>query len=111
MKIEINKIKYFFKKHPRVLAENAFGFSIIFIFLSLILGGLIFYKYGILNQKTKIDVAEETFRFQEGAYQEILKIWQEREGKFNAINSKQYSNPFQGPSPTPVPTPKPTPTK
>jgi len=99
MKIEISKIKYFFKKIPRVLAEKAFGFSILFIFLSLILGGLIFYKYSILTQKTEIDVAEETFKFQERAYQEILKIWQEREEKFNAVDSKQYSNPFQAPPP------------
>ena len=95
MKIETNKIKYFFKKIPRVFGENAFFASICFIILSLILGGLIFYKYSILAQKTKIDITEETFKFREKTYQEILIIWQEREEKFNQTDLKQYSDPFR----------------
>jgi len=111
MKIEINKIKTFFGKTPRVLGENAFLTAICFIILSLIFGGFVFYRYIILTQKAEPDIIEKSFKFQENDYQNILKIWQEREEKFNTADSEQRSNPFQGPPPSPTPTPTPTKTK
>jgi hypothetical protein len=104
MKTEINKIKSFFKRIPRVLAENAFFTSVCFIILSLILGSLIFYKYSILTQRANIDINEGTFKFQEKSYQDVLKIWQEREEEFNTADSEQHSNLFQGLPLTPTPT-------
>jgi predicted neutral ceramidase superfamily lipid hydrolase len=93
-RIQLNKIREFLKKLPRILAEQAFISFLVLLLLALILGGLIFYKYSILVQKEKLEVPEGPIQFKEKTYQEVLKIWQEREKKFEEANSKQYLNPF-----------------
>jgi len=91
IKINFNKVK----KIPIFLAEKAFLVSILFIFLSLILGTIVFYKYGILVQKFPITIQEKPSNFKEKDYHEMLKILQEREEKFNNINFEQYPDLFK----------------
>ncbi len=83
------------KKLPWILAEHAFLTFLFFLFLVLILGGFIFYKYSILVEKKEPEILGKTFQFEEKTYQEILKEWQEREEKFEMASEKEYSNPFQ----------------
>lgn len=94
-KIKIKKIKEFLKRLPRTLGEKAFFVFLALLFLALIFGGIIFYQYKILVKRTEIQITEEPLKFQEKTYQEILKIWQEREKKFQEADLKEYPNPFK----------------
>lgn len=95
MKIKIKKIENFSKKLPRILGEKAFFVSLLFILFSLVLGGLLFYQYSILAKKTEPKITEASFQFQEKIYEDILKIWQEREKRFEAADTKGYPDPFR----------------
>jgi len=97
MKINLNKTKDLLERLPRILAENSFFVSLIFIFIAFIVGGFVFYKYSILAEKIEPQIIGTSLQFKEKTYQEILTEWQERESKFEAADSKQYLNPFQGP--------------
>lgn len=93
-KIETKKIKEFIKRLPKMLAENSFLTFLAFFLIGLIFGCLVFYKYGILIQKAKPEAIEEPLKFDEETYQDILKIWQEKEKKFKEVDFKEYPNPF-----------------
>jgi len=90
-RIEFNKIREFF----RILGEEAFLFFLVLIFLALILGGFLFYKYSFLVEKAKLEILEEPLQFEEKTYQEVLKIWKEREKIFQEADLKQYPDPFR----------------
>ena len=94
--IKINKVKKVFGKLPRILGERAFLVSLILIFLALILGGFIFYKYNILAQKTEPQIIEKPFQFKESLYQKILEEWQGHQRKFDEAELKEYPDLFQG---------------
>ena len=96
--LKINKIIQFFKKLFRTLGENAFLVFIGLLFLALILGGLIFYQYSILAEKTELQILEGQLQFKENLYQEILKIWESRQKKFEEVELKTYPDPFRGPT-------------
>ncbi len=95
MKIKIDKIKKFFKKLPWILGKNFFLASICFIILSLILGSFLFYRYNILAKKVELQITEKPLQFDEKTYQDILKIWQEREERLNEADLREYLNPFR----------------
>jgi hypothetical protein len=94
-KIEIKKIKGFIKRLLRTLGEKAFLSFLGLLFLALIFGGIIFYQYNILVKRTEVQIQEIPLKFQEKPYQDILKIWQEREERFSGAETKQYSDPFK----------------
>ncbi len=94
--IKLKKIKKFFGKLPRILGEHAFLTFLGLLIIALILGGIIFYKYNILAEKEKPEVLEKPLTFEEKTYQEILKVWQEKEKKFEETDFKAYPDPFRG---------------
>lgn len=94
-KIKLNRTKKFFKRLPKILGENTFLTSLILILISLILGGLVFYKYSVLVKARKPEVLEKPAFLNEEALQEILKIWQDRQKKFEEAGFKEYPNPFR----------------
>ncbi len=91
----LKKIKFEkLKNLPIILAQRAFlTFFVLFIF-SLIISGMIFYQYSVLAKKKVPAGSEKLLKFEEKTYQEILKIWEEREKKFQEADLKTYSNPF-----------------
>ena len=89
------EIKNFLKKLPRTLGKNVFIFFLVIVFLELILGGFLFYKYSILAEKTKIEIIEETIQFEEEIFQGVLDEWIEQRKSFNETEIKKYPNPFQ----------------
>ena len=89
------KIKNSFKRLPRVLGERAFLTSLLLFFIAAFLGGLVFYKYSILVEQRRQEFSERLLYFDEKNLQEVLKIWQERQEKFEEADSMQYSNPFK----------------
>lgn len=86
----------FFKKLPKILGERAFIFFLILLFLALIFGGLVFYKYSILAQKAEPEIFEKPLKFKEETYQEVLKTWKERQKIFEETELKTYPDPFLG---------------
>lgn len=94
-KLKIKKIKEFLKRLPRILGERAFFVFLGLLLVALIFGGIIFYQYKISVKKTEVQIREEPLQFQEKTYQDILKIWQEREKKFEEADLKEYPNLFR----------------
>ena len=94
-KFKIKKIEEFFKKLLRALGEKVFLTFLGLLLFSLILGGIVFYKYSILIKKTKPKITEKPLQFQEKTYQEVLKTWQEKEKKFQEADLKEYPNLFR----------------
>jgi len=90
------KIKIFFKKLPRILGEKAFLTFLFLLFISLILGGIIFYKYSILAEKAELRTIEEPLQFEEKIYQKILNEWGTREKIFKEAELKEYPDLFRG---------------
>ena len=94
-KLKTKKIKDFFKKLLRALGEKVFLTFLGLLLISLILGGIVFYKYSILIKKTKPKIIEKPLQFKEKTYQEVLKIWQEKEKRFEDTDFKIYPDPFR----------------
>lgn len=89
-KISVKKIANFIE----ILAQRAFLVFLIFFLLSLIIGGVLFLKYYILVQEKTLEIIEKPVEFNLTIYNEVLKIWQEREDKFQKANFKEYFDPF-----------------
>ena len=94
-KIKIKKIGSFLKKLPRILGERAFLTFWGLVILALIFGAIVFYKYNFLTKKSEPQVPESPLKFKEKIYEDVLKIWQEREERFKKADLKEYPNPFR----------------
>lgn len=97
-KIKLNKIITFSRKVPRAIAERAFLYFLLLFLISLILGGLIFYQYNILTKRKEVMRAGNSLQFEEKAYEDVLKIWQEREKIFKEAGTKKYFDIFKAKS-------------
>lgn len=100
-KIKLNKIKFFCQKAPRAVADRAFLSFLLLFLISLVFGGLIFYQYNILTKKKEVRSAENPLQFQEKTYEDVLKIWKEREDAFKAASAKKYFDIFKAKLSTP----------
>ena len=100
--IEVKDLAKFLQKIsrlPRFLASHAF-LTFIFLFLfALGIGGLVFYKYKLITTRTPESSEEGGFRFEEEAYQRILREWEEREKKISEIGGRNYADPFSPKTP------------
>lgn len=94
-KLKFEKLTKFFKKLPRILGTHTFLTFLGLLVLALIFGSLIFYKYSFLAEKEKPEVFEKPLQFKEKTYQEVLKIWQKREERFEEADFKEYPDPFR----------------
>lgn len=94
MKINLNKIKEFLKKLPEILASHVFLTFLGFLFISLIIGIIIFYQQKILIERGILKVVEKPLEFEQKTYQKVLDIWREREKRFKETDFKKYLNPF-----------------
>lgn len=94
IRFDTKKFKKTLENFLLSLIERSF-LTILLIFLfSLILGFLIFYKYGS-NLPSGQTITKEKIEFEEKLYERVLKNWQEREENFQKIDIKEYSNPFK----------------
>ncbi len=94
MKIELGKIKIAFIKLLKVLANYAFLTFLVLLFLSLIFGMILWYKYESLAQKEKPEVQIVPLQFKEDVFERVLKAAEEREKRFKESEFKEYPNPF-----------------
>ena len=93
--IKLNKIKGFFKKLLRILGENTFLTSLMLILISSILGSMVFYKYSVLVEQKETETLIKPPLLEEEILKDVLKIWQERQKKFDEAGFKEYPNPFK----------------
>ena len=96
-KIKLTKIKNFFERMPRILAQSPFLTFLGLLLLALFLGGIIFYFYIISIEtpdETDLEI-EAAFRLDNDTYQKIVNEWQLRTQKFSEIDSKQYPDIFK----------------
>ncbi len=91
-KIELKKIKI--KDLAKNAAQRPLVTFFILFFISLFLGGLIFYKENILAKKKIREGEIKPIEFDEKKHNEILKIWEEKERKFQEADFKKYPDPF-----------------
>jgi len=94
-KIKFKKIKDFLKKLPKTLGERAFLTFLGLLLVALIAGFLIFYKYSILAGKETPEISEKPLQFKEVSFQKVLEVWQEKEKRFEAAETKEHLDPFQ----------------
>lgn len=100
VKINIYRIKKNLKKRNFLkflenIAQHIIPTSLILFLLSLVLGGILFYKYVIFVQKKEFEVPQKESLIKENIYKEILKNWQEQEKRFDEADFKEYPNPFK----------------
>jgi hypothetical protein len=96
MRINTRNIKKFLVILPRSLATHSFLTFLGLLFLALILSGFIFYQDVILMGKISEPMTSKRLtKFEEETYQKVLEQWQKRKEKFDAVDSKQYSDLFQ----------------
>lgn len=93
-RIKFNKIKTFFQKIPWFLAEHAFLTLLGLLFLSLFLGGIVFYQYSVLAKREIPEVIEKPLEFDKELYQIILNEWRARAERFAEIDLKEHPDPF-----------------
>jgi len=60
------------KKFMLFLGLHAFWVILFLIFIDLLLGGFVFYKYGFLVEKEKPNITENILKFNEKIYNEVL---------------------------------------
>jgi hypothetical protein len=87
-KINLKNIKISFRISPKTLADKAFLIFLGLLSIALILGAVIFYKYSNLIKESP-SVYRESPQFKEEAYKDVLRVWQEREGKLGVIDLKK----------------------
>ena len=77
------------------ITKHAFLVFLFLFFLSFILGGILFYKYGVLVQQAEQDFKVALPNFKEDLYRDILEEWQIRREIFEGAENKEYPNPFR----------------
>jgi hypothetical protein len=93
--IKIEKFLNFLKKLPRMLAKKAFLVFLGLTILALIVGAFLFFKYTLLIKESKPKFIDKVFKFEEKTYQDILKILEERNKRFEGTNLKEYPDLFR----------------
>ncbi|MEA3293053.1 MAG: hypothetical protein U9P88_01090 [Patescibacteria group bacterium] len=95
--------KKFFKKILEAIAEQAFLSCLFLFILSLFLGGIFFYRYGILIEKTEPEIPLKSVEFRTDLYQKILQEWENQEASDREADLKIYIDPFQAQGATSAP--------
>lgn len=80
------------------MVHHLFLGCLAFFLLALIFGAILFYKYNILAQRAELEILANPILLKEDTYQEVLKVWQEYERKFEEADTKVYSDPFKKPT-------------
>ena len=94
MEINIKKITRIIERSSTFLASHIFLASLFIVFLTSILGTLLFYKYIILIQNVEPEVSE-TFELKEDVSENILRYLDKEEERFKQADSKEYFDLFR----------------
>jgi len=92
---KINTIKEFFKELPLKMAEHSFlGFLALFS-ISLIIGGIMLYKYDITIREKEIKIEGRLIKLHKKKMENVLESIEKREKNFQEVDFKIWQNPFQ----------------
>ncbi len=92
---QLNKIIKSGKSFFLLVVSHLFlSFFVVFI-IALAVSGFFYYKYGFVAENKKIENPPSPFELNEKTYQEVLKVWQEKEKVFNMADDKDYPNVFE----------------
>lgn len=97
MKININKkiIKKELLKILQKLSQNLFLVLVFLLVLDLIIGGLFFWKYYLKAQAREI-MLPPVLKINQALLNKFSSQYLKREKIFQAAETKQYPDPFQG---------------
>jgi len=101
MKRDFKKIKNFFRALPLAAARHAFLSCLFLFFLSLLILGFLFYKYGGPEKEQAGENPDQSFQIREKIRQEVLGYWRQEEKRFEEAGEKTYSDPFSRSIPFP----------
>lgn len=82
------------KKVCLYFGRHAFLFLLCIIFVEVILGALLYYKYAFLPENQTPQINSSTLRFSESDYYGILEEWQKRDERLQEPADENYENPF-----------------
>ena len=94
-KLKLCRAKECLLKASRLMAEHLFLTSLVLIFVSLLFGAAVFYKYYVRAQEVEPELGKEITEFKESTYQKIIAEWQDRGERFEAAKTKAYPDPFK----------------
>ena len=92
---KINTIKEFFKELPPKMAEHSFLSFLALLFVSLIIGGIVLYKYDIMSRKKEIKIEGKLIKLHKKRMENVLESIERREKNFQEVDFKMWQNPFQ----------------
>ena len=92
---KINTIKEFFKELPPKMAEHSFLSFLALLFVSLIIGGIVLYKYDITSRKKEIKIEGRLIKLHKKKMENVLESIEQREKNFQEVDFKMWQNPFQ----------------
>jgi len=92
---KINTIKEFFKELPPKMAEHSFLSFLALLFVSLIIGGIVLYKYDITSRKKEIKIEGKLIKLHKKRMENVLESIEQREKNFQEVDFKMWQNPFQ----------------
>jgi len=79
-----------------VFVAEHFLFSLFMVIFSVIfLANILFYKYYISNQGVILETEQERIIIDDKAYNDLVKIWEEQDKKFQDSESKSYLDLFK----------------
>ncbi len=96
-RVDLNNLfrKINLKNLPWALGKHAFLTTLTLIFVLLILGSFVFYKYSFLVERKTPEVSKGVLQFEEGVYQEVIEKWEEEGKKLEESSHNEYSDLFR----------------
>lgn len=94
MNKRLKKIKEILFKIPQKIASHAFFTCLILLLISLSVGFIVFLKCNSLIQKVDLEGLENLNVLNYQKYNQVLEKWKKDEERFEAVDSKNYLNPF-----------------
>jgi len=76
------------------LGSHVFFVILVLIFLDIIFGGFLLYRYAVFAKIQDSGAPAQDFRFAESAYKNVLIELQTREQKFEEAQEQNYPDPF-----------------
>jgi len=95
MKLEFGKIKEKLEKSFEKFWQNLFLILILLLVLDLILGGFLFWKY-YLQAQEKESLISSPLKINQALMEKVSEEWSKRETIFEAVQEKEYLDPFRG---------------
>jgi hypothetical protein len=82
------------KKAPWFLGQHIFLFVLLLILIDLIVGGIIFYRYAVIQAESMSEV-NTNVKFDSQSYSEVLNKIKARQELFEAPLQDDYKDPFK----------------